>query len=180
MRRWTVVGVVAAAAVLAAGCGGDDSSGAAAATEWAGDVCTAMTTWKDSVAGAVESLQSGGASADALKGAVGDIGDATRTLSDDLKGLGRPDTAAGQEAEDTLTTLADDLATGADTIESAVADASGVSEILAAASTITKTLGTMAQQVSTAFSGLDDLEGGEELKSAFAEADSCSSLANDS
>ena len=180
MRRWIAIGAVAAVTLVAAGCGGDDTSDTSAATQWAGDVCSALTTWKDDVSAAAESLQGGNLSADALKSAVGDVGDATRTLADDLKGLGRPDTEAGQEAQDTLTSLADELATEADTIESAVENASGISEILTAVSTISSTLGTMGQQVSSAFSNLEDLEGGQELKDAFTESDSCSSLAGGS
>jgi hypothetical protein len=180
MRRWIAIGAVAAATLVAAGCGGDDTSDTPAAAEWAGGVCTALTTWKDEVSGAAESLQDGNLSADALKSAVGDVGDATRTLSDDLKGLGRPDTEAGQEAQETLASLADELATEADTIESAVEDASGISEILTAVSTISSTFVTMGQQVSSAFSSLEDLEGGQELKDAFTESESCSSLAGGS
>lgn len=176
MRRWIALGALAVAVVVAAGCGGDDTTATSATTEWAGGVCTALVTWKDAVAGAGESLQGGNLSADGLKGAAGDVEEATRTLADDLKGLGRPDTQAGQEAQDTITTLADDLAGEADTIASAVDNASGVGEVLQAASTVSSTLVTMGQQVGSAVSQLEGLDGAQELKDAFAEADSCSGL----
>ena len=90
--------------------------------------------------------------------------------------LGRPDTHAGQEAQDTLNGLADDLSDEADTIESAVEDVSGVSEVLGAVSTVSSTLLTMGEQVGSAVSRLEALDGAEELKDAFEEADSCSEL----
>ena len=170
------IGAVAVAAVVAGGCGGDDAADTSATTEWAGGVCTALTTWKDAVAGAGESLQAGSLSADAVEGVAGDIGDATRTLADDLNALGRPDTDAGQDAQDTLNGLANDLSDEADTIESAVEDASGVSEVLGAVSTVSSTLLTMGEQVGSAVSQLEALDGAEELKDAFEEADSCSEL----
>jgi methyl-accepting chemotaxis protein len=139
-----------------------------------------VTTWKDSLTSAASSLQGGGISADALKSAAGDVEDATETLADDLKGLGRPDTEAGQQAQKTIETLADQLSDGADTIEDAVDDVSGLQGVVAAVSTVTKTLTTMGTQVASAFSELEGLEGGQELKDAFSEADSCSSLTSGS
>lgn len=181
MRRWLFLGVVAAAAAVAAGgCGGDDSSGTPAATEWAGGLCTAVTTWKDSVTGATDSLQGGNVTADSLKSAAADVEDATRTLADDLKGLGRPDTEAGQQAQETIDTLSGQLSDGADTIESAVEDASGVSGALQAVSTVSSAFVTMGKQVSTAVSDIQGLEGGQELKDAFQQADSCSSYVSGS
>ena len=180
MRRWIAIGAVAAAAVVAAGCGGDDTSGTSATTEWAGGVCTAVTTWKDALAGATDSLKGGNVTADSLKSAAGDVEDATRTLADDLKGLGKPDTEAGQAAQDTISSLADELSSGADTIQSAVDSASGVSGALTAFSTVSSTLVTMGQQVGSTVTELEGLEGGQELKDAFTEADSCSSLTSGS
>lgn len=180
MRRWLTIGLVVAMTAVAAGCGGDDDSDASAATDWAGSVCTALTTWKDSLTSAASSLQGGSISVDALKSAVGDIEDATETLADDLEGLGRPDTEAGQQAQETVETLAGQLSDGADTIEDAVDDVSGVQGVVAAASTVTKTLTTMGTQVASAFSQLEGLEGSQELKDAFSEADSCSSFVSGS
>ena len=179
MRRWIAIGAVAAAAVVAAGCGGGDTSGTSATTEWAGGVCTAVTTWKDAVAGAADSLKGGNVTADGLSSAAGDVEDATRTLADDLKGLGRPDTESGRAAQDTVSSLADESG-GADTIQGAVDDASGVGGVVQALSTVSSTLVTMGQQVGSAVSQLEALEGGQELTDAFTEADSCSSLTSGS
>jgi len=176
MRRWIAIGAVAAAAAVAAGCGGDDTKDVSATTEWAGGVCTALVTWKDAVAGAGDSLEGGNLSTDAVKSAAGDIEDATGTLADDLKALGRPDTEAGQQAEDTITTLADDLSGEADTIRNTVDEVSGVSDALQAASTVSSTLKTMGEQVGSAVSELEALDGAQELRDAFEQADSCKSL----
>ena len=57
---------------------------------------------------------------DGLKAAVDDAKSATDTAASDLKGLGKPDTPAGQEARDSLDQLSTDLQNNADTIETAV------------------------------------------------------------
>jgi methyl-accepting chemotaxis protein len=179
MRLQFAIGAVVVAVGVTAGCGGDDS-GTSATTEWAGDVCTAVTTWKDSITSAADSLQGGNVSADSLKAAAADVEDATRTLADDLKGLGRPDTDAGQQAQETIDTLSGQLTDGADTIKSAVEGASGVSGALQAVSTVSSAFATMGQQVSSAVSDIQGLEGGQELTDAFQQADSCSSYVNGS
>ena len=47
--RTLAAALVAAIALVAAGCGGDDES-VPAATQWAGDVCTAVNTWRSDIA----------------------------------------------------------------------------------------------------------------------------------
>lgn len=178
MRRWSAIGAVVLAVVLASGCGSDSSD--SAATTWAGGVCTAVTTWTDSVTSITNSLKSGSVSADSLKSAATDFGDATRTLADDLKGLGRPDTEAGQQAQQTIDTLAGQLSEGADTIKQAVEGASGASGTLKAVSAASAAFATMGEQVSSAVTDLQGLEGGKELADAFAKADSCSSFVSGS
>jgi uncharacterized protein YoxC len=174
MSRIGLLLLLSVAAVLAAGCGGDDES---ATVGWADDVCSAITTWTDSISSATESLRAAdGDVEDRVETAVHDVKDATNSLADDLEGLGRPDTEAGGEAEAALDTLADDVQQGIETIEGATDDVSGASEALSAVSTISGTLVTMGEQVSSTFDELEQLDASGELETAFEEADSCADL----
>lgn len=166
---------VLAAALLAAGCGGSDDE-TPSATEWADEVCSAMSTWIGSVSSATEALGDGGLSEDGFESAVDDVREATQTLTDDLQEAGRPDLDAGQEAEASLDELADDIDENVQELESAVEGVSGAGDVLNAVSLITGTLSTMADQVSTAFEQLGQLDGAGELEEAFEEADACSDL----
>ena len=103
---------------------------------------------------------------------------ATETLSSDLKGLGKPDTQAGQQAKDSLDQLSTSLQKDVTTIENAVKGVSGVSGVVAAVSTLTTTLATMGTQVKATFTDLQGLDKGE-LKDAFASSSACNSLTGD-
>ena len=163
--------------VVAAGCGGDNGdSGTSGTTEWADGLCSAITTWTTSISSATSSLTGESLSEDGLKDAADEVESATETFVDDVKGLGAPDTDAGQQAKESLDELADSLNEEVDKIKSAADDASGVSGVLAAVSTITGTLSTIGEQLSSAFTELEQLDAGGELETALKEADSCQDI----
>jgi hypothetical protein len=164
---------VIAAALVAAGCGGNDEPDSSAATEWADGLCSAVSTWTDALGSTASTIQDGGLSRDTLESAVDDAVDATRTFVDDVEGLGAPETEAGQTAKESLDKLGDELSKGADEIESAAEDASGVSGILTAVSVASSTLVEMGSELTSTLSDIQGLEGGEELRDAFSEASSC-------
>lgn len=161
------------AAALASGCGGDDET--PAAVGWADDVCSAVTTWTESVGSATESLASGD-SESGLEAAVEDVREATRTLADDLQALDAPETESGQQARASLDALAEELRQDAETIQEAAADAEGASGTLSAVSTISGTLVTMGEQASATLDGLRQLDARGELADAFDQAESCEGL----
>ena len=167
-------------ALLASACGSDKSSEASSTTEWANGVCSAITTWTDSIKSAGDSLKGGNLSKDSLQSAADDVKSATDTLDSDLKGLGKPDTQSGQEAKDSLDQLSSDLKAGTDSIATTVNDASSISELLGAAATVGTTIGTMGNQVSSAFKSLDELDPKGELQTAFEQASSCKELSSTS
>ena len=133
MSRRLLATVVAAAALLAAGCGGSSDSDSARARRraWADGLCSAISTWTDSIKEIGDSLTAGNVSQDALTGAVADAKSATETFTSDLDDLGTPDTEAGAEAKEAVDELSDDLQDGLAKIEDAVDDASGISGVLA-------------------------------------------------
>ena len=173
LLAWVVFGVLAAS--LVAGCGGDDGGGDSA-TAWADDVCTAITTWTDSITATTDSLKGGNLSKDALSSAVDDLASATNDFVDDVKGLGPPDTEAGQQAKESLDQLADDADENLSTAQNAVDDISGPSGIVAAITAISGAVSTMGQQFTSTFTELEQLDAGGELEAAFNEADSCKEL----
>ena len=170
---WVVFGVLAAS--LAAGCGGD-GGGDSSATAWADDVCSAITTWTDSITSTADSLKGGNLNQDSLKSAVDDLADATSDFVDDVRGLDPPDTEAGQQAKESLDQLADDADENLSTVQDAVDDVSDPSELLAAMTAISGAVSTMSQQLSSTFSNLEQLDPAGELETAFNEADSCDQL----
>jgi hypothetical protein len=175
--RWLLVSALATA-LLAAGCGGDGGDGGdtSSPTEWADGLCSAITTWTGSLTSTAKSLQGGNLSKDSLQSATDDVKDSTNTFVDDVKGLGKPDTEAGQQAKDEVDGLADDLNDGVQKMESAVDDASGANGVLNAVSVVSGTLQTMGRQVSSTFMQLEQLDPAGELEQGFQNADSCAEL----
>jgi methyl-accepting chemotaxis protein len=166
-----------ALAALAAGCGGK-SSDTTPASEWADDLCSAITTWTGSLQSAADSLKGGNLSKDSVSSAADDVKSATDDFVDDVKGLGTPDTESGEQAKEAIDTLSDQLNDDAQKIESTIDDASGANGLLNAISVVSSTLVTMGNQVSSTFSDLKQLDPKGELEDAFKQADSCQSLAN--
>jgi len=165
--------LVVVIAALAAGCGSDKPPTTA---EWADGVCSAVTTWEDSLKSAAEPLTSGDISKESLQAAADDVKSATDTLESDLKDLGKPDTDVGQQAQDEIDTLTGELQTDVDTIKSAAEGVSGVSGITAAVTTATTTVTTMKTQVNDTITSLKQLDPKGELTTAFQQSSSCQQL----
>ncbi len=163
-----------AGALLAAGCGGSDET--SGASDWASSVCSAVTTWTDSVSAAATSLQGGNLSENSLEGAVEDVTDATKTLADELQDVGEPDTEDGQQAKDLIDQLSKDVEDGVQELEDGVDSASGGTGVLDAISQISATLATMSRQVTGVVDELEQLDPAGELEDALNSADECSSL----
>lgn len=176
--RIPYVAAVAAAAVAlaAAGCGSSSSNNTTSAETWANGVCSAFSTWETSLKSLQSTATSGGVTKDSLNAAVTTAQGATQTLAKDLKKLGKPDTASGQQAKDDLNQLSDELNSSAQTITDAMDNASGAAGVLTAISTISATLVTMGKDVSTTITSLQKLDPKGELKSAFKNASSCKTL----
>jgi hypothetical protein len=181
MKRFSrlalLTGVAVALAALAASCGGSSSSSnAEPASDWANSICGSMKTWVTAVQTSMEPVSKGDISKSSLTGAGDDLKSATSTFVDDVKGLGPPDTARGQQAKDEIDNLADELSSDADTIKSALNDISSGSGIAAAVSTISTTASKMGTQAQTTVNNLKGLDAKGELKTAFENAPNCKEL----
>ena len=166
---------VVAALVIAAGCGGGDDS--SAAEQWASSACSAVNTWMSSIESIGDRVKED-PTKEGVDKAYDDLMRSTQTLVDDLKGLGPPETEAGQEAEDAVNALADDLDQSLEEMQTAIDDAAGAGAtgILSAISVVSANLATMGDDVSSTVDSLEQLEGGQELKDAFDNAESCADL----
>lgn len=180
----SLLAVLILSAAILAGCGGgsDSSSGASgtessatAADDWANSVCEAFVAWNTSITDAGQAIRDN-PSEEGIRTAGEQIQTATQTLADDLRGLGRPDTESGQEAKDTVDQLATNLDTSLQKINEAMDNASGTTGAVTAASTIGTSLVEMADNVSTAFQQLQEIDAQGELQSAFEQGDSCAGL----
>jgi phosphoenolpyruvate-protein kinase (PTS system EI component) len=169
--------VLAALAALLAGCGSKKSQPTTTA-DWANGVCTAIDTWATSIKSSVTSVTSGNVSKSSIQGAGKDMQSATDTLQSDLKALGKPNTQAGQQAKTSIDELSSELKADSDSIKTAVDNVSGISGALSAASTVTTTLGTMKDQVSSTYTTLKQLDATGELKTAFNQSSACTKLSD--
>ncbi len=173
-RRGAALLPVLAAVVLAAGCGGSKKPDTT--TEWANGLCTAVTTWKSSVTAAAEPLKNGNLSKSSIQNAGNELQDATNTFVSTVKKLGKPDTQAGAQAQQSANQLSDEIHAGTQKISAAAKGVSGVSDALSAVSVATSTLATMSSEISSTFTTLQGLDPKGELKTAFDQADACKTL----
>lgn len=180
-RAGALAAVVVATAILAAGCGSKSSSSDTVTPEnWANSVCSAITTWTSSVRQTGDKLRTGSVNKSSLNSAVNDFENSTKQLADDLKGLGRPNTSAGKQAQASVDKLSSEIQTDAGQIKTEIKGAQGLTGLQKALTNVGVTLQQMGTQVTTTFSELGTLDAKGELQSAFKKADKCSSLVKSS
>jgi hypothetical protein len=160
------------AAALLAGCGGDD--GPPSATDWADDLCSALGDWTDSLTSAAQSVTEE-PSRESVESAVDDVEGATQTLVDDVEDLEAPDLESGQQAEQSVDELSDSLSAEVEKVKETAENAT-LGNISESVTAISQSFTAMRQQISAAFTELEGLDPGGELRTAFEEADSCSEL----
>lgn len=177
-KRLLLSAVIVAAALAAAGCGSSSSSGSdtTPTQEWADNLCSSISTWTTSLSSIVGELQSGGITKDSLQSAVDDAKTATDEFTTSLGDLGRPDTEAGQQAQESVDKLRTEIQGDLTTIEDAVNGASGVTGVLNAVSVTKDTITKAGTQVSDTLTGFQDLDAKGELEAAFKQSDSCKKL----
>ena len=113
-----------------------------------------------------------------VQNAVNDAKEATKTFTDDVKGLGDARDRRRPAGQDALNELSSDVeaASTRSSRRSRPPRAPAPRGALSAISAVSATLSTLMSQVTTTFSQLQNLNGGEELKDAFDDADSCDEL----
>jgi hypothetical protein len=169
---------IAATAVLAAGCGGSNSSptttAATSAETWANSLCLAISTYRTSLENTVTSVTAS-PSAAGIKSAATQAETATTTFITAVKGLGKPNTSSGQQAQDDVSNLATKLSDDLTTIKNAVAGISGAAGIVSAISVGSTTLVDAQNQITSTYHELKSLPTGE-LRQALKTAPACMTL----
>jgi hypothetical protein len=167
-RRLGLLAVVLAFATTStlAGCGEDEES---ASEEWAGSVCTELSTWVTSVDEAVKSLTGNPLSLDkaAVQAATDDVKVATAELVDGLGDLEPFETEAGDQARTELVDLGTQLQQQLDEVEQA--SESGSLSLV----TVTAALATASTAVRSTYESLQSLDTDGELRDGFENAASC-------
>jgi hypothetical protein len=169
------VAALVAAVLLAAGCGSSGSD-TTPTQQWADSLCTAITTWQSSITDVANSLKGGNLTKDSLNTAADDVKSATNTFTDDLGNLGKPDTEAGKQAQESISQLQSDIKDDLQKIQDTVDGASGIAGIIQAVPTITATVSSAGTQISSTITTLQGLDAKGEIKSAFEQSSSCASL----
>ena len=162
--------LVLAAVLAVAGCGGGAEE--SASEQWAGDVCSELSTWVTEVEEAVTSLSEDALSLDqeAVRAATDDVREATDELVDGLADLDRPETEAGEQASSELDELGAQLTQQLEEVEQA-AETGSLSLVA-----VTGALAAAASSVRSTFESLQTLDSGEELRDGFESAGSCDSF----
>jgi hypothetical protein len=172
--RIALVPLIAALALLAAGCG--KSSKPETTADWANGFCSSATTWKESVQSAISPLKNGNISKDSINTAYDDFKSATDTFVKDVKDLGKPNTQDGAQAKQDIDNLTTQISSSADEIKNDVSNVSSISGALAAVPSVTTTLSSMKDAVSTTYNSLQMLDAGGQLSTAFQNSDACKTL----
>jgi membrane protein implicated in regulation of membrane protease activity len=171
---WAAGSAAVLLVVLAlAGCGGDE--GPNASEEYADGVCSSLSTWADDVETTVKTLADQGLSIDEqdVRSAIDDVKAANEELTDDLDGLGAPETEDGEQAEQELDDLATALSAQVDKVDEALDSGSRPAAI---AGIITSAVATGATAVNSAYQNLRQLDPAGELRDAFEDSDECKQL----
>ena len=180
MRRARIllVALVSVLALPAAGCGGGDDEPTTTATdEWADELCTAITTWRDSLQQTGEGLQSlSSLSRDSLDEAADDVRAATDTLGDEVRALGAPDTESGDEAKQAVEDFSSTVDSESADIEETIDGVSGITDVPAAAQDVSASLSSMYAALSTMLASIRTGDAQDELESAFESSAACDEI----
>jgi len=178
MTKRLLAGAVAALALVAAGCGGSDESSSASPTdEWADGFCTAITSWTDSIQSVPEQFSDlSSLSQDGLEDAASDVKSSTDELVDDLKGLGAPDTESGQAVKDSLDELSATVESEVTTIENAAEDASGLTALPGAVSSVLTSISAMGTAFSSTLETIQNADATGELQTALEDSPACADI----
>jgi len=176
-----LAGAALAVLVLSAtacGSGGSNTTtstaaGGTSAEQWANGVCSAFTTWTKSLT-SIKTDVTSQPSKSQLQQAERQVENATETLAQSLKQLGKPETAQGQAAKKSLDAVANSLQTGMDQLKQTLnSSPSGAAGTIAQISAITTTLTNMANKLKLAGGNLKNFAPSGELQQAFQQASAC-------
>lgn len=177
MSRSKTIPVIALASLAISACGGDEK---VSAGDYAGDICTAFTEWRDSIQERQGDLKKGlkpGISPeegkDALADFLGEVVDRSDQLVEDVEEAGVPDAENGEDVADALEGAAKQARDELADAEEKVADLPTGSN-----KAFDKATDEFGDEIRTALGsvgdGLQDMES-TEIETAFDEESACNS-----
>ncbi len=168
-------------AVIAAKVKDNGDSGTLTTAEWADSVCTDISTWQSSITSLAD--VSGGLTKDSLQQELDDAKSATDTLVSELKDLGKPDLAAGDQLQQQLDSSADQLQASYESLQSQAQDALSAdtpAAFLQALGKLAPQFGQLLDEIQTTVKNLRNSNAAgsakTELQQAFDDSASCQSL----
>lgn len=168
-------------AVIAAKVKDNGDSGTLTTAEWADSVCTDISTWQSSITSLAD--VSGGLTKDSLQQKLDDAKSATDTLVSELKDLGKPDLAAGDQLQQQLDSSADQLQASYESLQSQAQDALSAdtpAAFLQALGKLAPQFGQLLDEIQTTVKNLRNSNAAgsakTELQQAFDDSASCQSL----
>ena len=183
-RNWFIAAVVigiAAIVIAAVAMRLSDDDGPETTEEWAGEVCTSLSDWRDSITSLAD-VGGETLTADTLREKLDEADDATTQLVTELRDLGSPDLESGDELEQQLDESAQDLESKYDALKESAEAAldAPAGEFLQQLAGLATDFAALQTAISTAVSSLENANVGEEgkaeLQQAFTDAPSCQSL----
>lgn len=134
-------------------------------------------TWRSAVKSVGAQLKNGQIRSKAeLTNAADQIETATKTLTDSLKGLGKPPSPGADQAKGDVDRLRQQLNKGVDQLKTEAASVSGAQGALSAISSAGATVSAMASEVSATITQLKSIDAQGAWKQAFSQASSCKTL----
>ena len=185
-RNWLAVALLVAIAAIVLAVflvrAGDDGAERVETGEWASAVCSSLSEWRSSVT-ALTDVSPDEVTPELLRERLAEADEATEELVTELRELGTPDLAVGEEVEQALDDAIDGLDTSYQALRAAVdeaADAATPAEFIQAITDLaddyqrllTQIEGTVAVLQSASLFG----EASAELEEAFEGAESCEEL----
>ncbi len=175
LRLTSLLPVAVLLAVLVAGCGSSPS----AEETYAGNLCSDVTQWKDSVTQSVDDIKQqvkspSSGMVDSITTEAGSAVDATKALSSNLKALGKPKTDNGAQVEQQIDAFRTQVKKTVSQVQQAAAGATKNASVSEIASTVSSLSPTVAALKTSAQSMLSSIEASSQAwKDGFQKAGSC-------
>jgi hypothetical protein len=154
--------------------------------EWADSVCTSLSTWRSSITSLAD-VGGGTLTPESLREKLDEADQATSQLTSELRDLGPPDLEAGDQLEQELDSVSNDLATSFDTLKQGAeraADADSPDTFLEALAALAPQFQALLDAITAAVDTLQNANVAEEaeaeLEQAFTGATSCQELRGES
>jgi hypothetical protein len=162
------------AALALSGCGGSNQS---EAEKWADSVCSSIGDWKDEMLSLTNDLttkaQNGTLNVNGLRSGLDKASNETKTLANDLRDAGPPNTDAGNQAKQMLN---DAASTVRSAIDDARAKAQSAGSLPAAIAAVAPGLTQAVADVTSELQKVGQLDPQGELGNAIDDTESCQSL----